>query len=408
MEELATTPLSASLPAAAEELLDGPGRPGSGSFAYAYPGGNRPLPLVPHSASGIDITGLQVIRARKGSLSSMSVPLNRDPGSFGAANMQASSHHRQHSRNLDDPMAPISRAAAVQAIIDGLPASSIPFPGISQRSASSTNPSPVLPSEVFEARARTRSQPETRLPQLRRQSSQSDLDVPSSTLSSVDKSASISSQPNHGLRINTDKGSLAPLSGISTRSTPSTSRSLPPLPNTTASAAGSLISPLPEAQPSDIIHRPFHLLRILHSSMDPESSGSYLTGAIHISSPVWKPSNRAKASSKALAPPKITAQDVKVRCIEALLLHFEIIRKTGSGLFDGPKDGRYGARPGLALGTAGKRVTVIAEEFCGALDGLDEEMDQGYKALMKGGVSVGGWKGKKTGVSKFRSGLDGS
>ncbi len=51
---------------------------------------------------------------------------------------------------------------------------------------------------------------------------------------------------------------------------------------------------------------------------------------------------------------------------------------------------------------------MIAEEFCGALDGLDEEMDQGYKALMKGGVSVGGWKGKKTGVSKFRSGLDGS
>ena len=135
--------------------------------------------------------------------------------------------------------------------------------------------------------------------------------------------------------------------------------------------------------------------------MDPESSGSYLTGALHISPAVWKPSNWAKASTnpnlKPLAPPKIVAQDVKVRCIEALLLHFDIIRQAGAGLLDGTREGRYGVSQNRSGATI--NVRTVAEEFCGALDGLDEEMDLGYKALIKGGVSVGSWKGKKSGVS---------
>ena len=92
------------------------------------------------------------------------------------------------------------------------------------------------------------------------------------------------------------------------------------------------------------------------------------------------------------------AQDVKVRCIETLLPHLETIRQTGSGLLDGPREGRYGSRA-MVSGAAGKRLGVIVEEFCGVLDGLDEEMDGAHKSLVKGGVSVGGWKGKKTGVS---------
>ncbi|WVQ93287.1 hypothetical protein IAU59_000354 [Kwoniella sp. CBS 9459] len=226
-----------------------------------------------------------------------------------------------------------------------------------------------------------------------------------------------------GLRINTDhshgggsSGSgLAPPINIASRS--GSPRSLPPLPDTAvgsnlSTGAGSLISPLPEAQPMEGIHRPFHLLRILHASMDPDSSGSYLTGAIHISSAVWNPSNWSKFPSssghpssqgqgqsgsgggggKLVAPPKIMAQETKVRCIEAWILHFDAVRITGQALLSGPRDK---IRTGNGANEGGK----IAEEFCVALDELDEEMDSSYKSLVKQGVGVGGWKGKKTGGS---------
>ena len=46
-----------------------------------------------------------------------------------------------------------------------------------------------------------------------------------------------------------------------------------------------------------------------------------------------------------------------------------------------------------------KKVEIIADGFCTVLDGLDEEMNHAYKALVKAGVNVGSWKGKKSGVS---------
>ena len=188
--------------------------------------------------------------------------------------------------------------------------------------------------------------------------------------------------------------SLAPPVSISSQSALSTPRSfLNP-----ASTSGSLISPLPENQPAGMIHRPFHLLRLLHRSMDPSSSGSYLTGRLHISPAVWRPAiwPKASAGSKALGPPKIVAQDVKVRIIEALELHLDMVRHAGSTLLDGEREYPAGTEVPADMARAAHRV---AEELCAALDGLDEEMDQSYKMLTKGGVVVGPWKGKRSSVS---------
>lgn len=219
--------------------------------------------------------------------------------------------------------------------------------------------------------------------------------------------ASASSSTSHGngaggLRISTDHGaSLAPPpSGFSTASTP---RSLPiPLPGSSVTV-GSLISPIPESQPREIIHRPFHVLRMLCLSMDPESSGAYLSGTLHLSSAVWKPSNWSKIGPngqviKPLGPPKILAQDVKVRVLESLIMHLEIIKQAGGRLFDGKRQILYnGGTPNGAQ----TMLQAVCEDLCGSLDALDEEMDQCHKLLSKAGVDVGPWKGKgkKTGVS---------
>ncbi|WWD06647.1 hypothetical protein V865_004740 [Kwoniella europaea PYCC6329] len=207
---------------------------------------------------------------------------------------------------------------------------------------------------------------------------------------------------NAGLRIETNQhhqGSLAPPANINLTSRSGAGispRSLPPLPDTalTTNSGGTLISPLPEIQPSEVIHRPFHLLRVLHSSMDPEGSGSYLTGSIHISSSIW---NLTQTGGRnAIGPPKIIAQEVKLRCLESLILHLESVRITGQGLLDGNGQ-RKSIRnsTGLTTSGAGGNGSKLAEEFCLSLDELDEEMDNSHKMLSKAGVGVGGWKGKK-------------
>jgi hypothetical protein len=93
--------------------------------------------------------------------------------------------------------------------------------------------------------------------------------------------------------------------------------------------------------------------------------------------------------------PKIAAQDVKVRIMESLLLHLEIIRHTGAPLLDGPREVGYGV-PGVAAPRmGGQAVAGIGQELLSALDGLEDEMDTVYKSFVKAGVAVGAWKGKK-------------
>ncbi|WVF65637.1 hypothetical protein IAT40_000368 [Kwoniella sp. CBS 6097] len=439
---------------------------------------HRPLPPLPDSAPSMDAMGQPVIKTRKASLSGASVPLRPPSGSGSGLGtflvsptiLQGTISQRRQSRPVSGNMSAALEQMQIQAhqyddhqhqhqhqrsvtqlpIQARDPSSSFPVSS-SNSSIRSTSASSIGTS--IGTRIRAKSQPGNRpsihggdlppvppatlrhkasfssssqlgtgiIPQIQRQSVSpnlgSDGRIPSSS---------------GGLRINTEHAhsqsgeggvgggasGLAPPITIASRT--GSPRSLPPLPDTAvgsilSTGAGSLISPLPESQPMEVIHRPFHLLRIIHSSMDPDSSGSYLTGAIHISSAVWNPTNWSKFPSsghghghghghpssqgqgqgqggngKLIAPAKIMAQETKVRCIEALILHFEAVRFTGQALLSGPRDK---VRTGKGVSEGGK----IAEEFCVALDELDEEMDNTHKSLVKQGVSVGGWKGKKTG-----------
>lgn len=164
----------------------------------------------------------------------------------------------------------------------------------------------------------------------------------------------------------------------------------------TRSISSSLISPVPEPQPSELSHRPFHLLRILQTSMDPHGSGAYLTGSIHISPHVWQANLHTRPNQKR-DPLRLVAQDTKVRCMEALIINLEIVRATGIPLLDGPRELRYGAPlTHIPHPKGGEGVVKWAEDFSQALDALEDEMDQTYKLMMKAGVQVNGWKGKKS------------
>ncbi|OCF40244.1 hypothetical protein I317_05938 [Kwoniella heveanensis CBS 569] len=393
---------------------------------------HRPLPPLPDSAPSLDAgTGQPAIKTRKASLSGASVPLGRT-SSNGSVNdiktflvspttSQGTISQRRQSRPISGNMSAALEQMRSQQNNDHHQQqhqhqrSSTQIP-IQTRDSTSFPPGdrpsihggdlPPVPSATLRHKSSFSSSSQLGngiIPQIQRQSVSPNLVTDGRVASS-----------SAGLRINTDHSHGGGASGlappINIASKAGSPRSLPLLPDTAVGSvlsigAGSLISPLPEFQPMEIIHRPFHLLRIIHASMDPESSGSYLTGAIHISSAVWNPTNWSKSSSfggqnhsgqgvngKIIAPPKILAQDTKVRCIEALILHFEAVRITGQALLSGPRDK---IRTGAGASEGGK----IAEEFCVALDELDEEMDSTHKALVKQGVGVGGWKGKKTGGS---------
>lgn len=382
METLSQTPLDSVSPTPQRRLSNSmsgsmyqqPSSPGSSRLSSG-PIFTRPLPPVPHSAPILDGTGQPVLLPRKASLQVTPGSLVND-----STNQGTISQRRQ------------SKLPAVE--------STIPFPGSPESNSSVQSPSSSA------MRTRARSQPGQRAPE---------GDVPPLPPPGVRKKTSFPPNQRAGshLRVQTDTSSLAPPVSLYSHSAASTTRSLPPLPDTAAyPSSGNLISPLPESQPADHIHRPFHLLRILYASMDPESSGSYLTGAIHISSAVWKASNWTKSSSnsngpagkgrEALAPPKILAQDVKVRVIEALLLHFEVIRQVGAALLDGPRNARYGPTSGSQPPPrqGDRYVSTKAEELVHAFEGLEEEMEASYKVLVKSGVGFGSWKGKKSGVSR--------
>lgn len=204
---------------------------------------------------------------------------------------------------------------------------------------------------------------------------------------------------------------LAPPSAQSANFSLSSPRSCLPSQQVLSASTGSLLSPLPEAQPTALVRRPFHLLRTLLQSMDPASPGAYLTGTVHISSAVWKPAQWAKTgasavpnSQRALGPPKIQAQDVKVRVIEGLVGQYEAVRLAGAPLLLGEREGARGSK-GTGAGAGAGRVQHTAEQMCVALEEGEAEMEAGWKMLSKAGVVVGGWKGKKSSVSCRASGV---
>ena len=189
-------------------------------------------------------------------------------------------------------------------------------------------------------------------------------------------------------------GSSTPHSGL--LGPPSATKSFSGSAYSAQSTSGSLISPLPEVQPGAVSHRPLHILRTLRQSMT--GSGAYLTGTLHVSSAMWQSNGFAQTK---LPGPKIQAQDTKVRCMEALLLHLEIVRATGMPLLSGERIGFYGRAKTDAQKIAGRSGSAAppgaVEEFAKALEGFEDEMDGCCKALQKQGVSMGAWKGRKTG-----------
>jgi len=261
------------------------------------------------------------------------------------------------------------------------PSSAIFPSGPSGRSISTTASSP----QGHTPRTRSKSQPGTR-PDLFRNITDANQAPP---LPAIPRNVS-AQYPTRNLAVHTN--GLAPPQVISTTtaSPHSTSRSI----------SSSLMSPIPEAQPLESAHRPFHLLRLLQASMDPNGPGAYLTGAIHVSPHIWQTSIHTRGNTKNQF--RILAQDIKVRCMESLIINLEIVRATGIPLIDGPRELKYGAPlTHVPPPRAGDGLGKIAEEFVQALDALEDEMDQSYKLLFKAGVAVGGWKGKKSGSVRF-------
>jgi hypothetical protein len=138
--------------------------------------------------------------------------------------------------------------------------------------------------------------------------------------------------------------------------------------------------------------------------MDADGPGAYLTGAIHIPSAVWNPSAYTKEGTR-LPGPRIVAQEVKIRIIDQLLLHLEIIRHTGALLLEGPREVNFAVAGVAAPRVGAKRCMDIGDEFVKVLEAFEEEMDGVYKSLIKGGVVLDVWKGKKgSNVSYTHSG----
>jgi len=210
--------------------------------------------------------------------------------------------------------------------------------------------------------------------------------------------------------------SLSSTSGqghYSLRARPDSSANLiPPLPSSanssirshntlTRTSSGGLISPVPEPQPSEIIHRSFHLLRLICISMDATSSGAYLTAHIHISPAVWQPTQWARSSSKSLGPPRIAAQDVKYRVLETMSFHLDNIARAAGTMLEGEKMQRSSnTRP---TGVNRNVAVAMAEDLVKNLDAMDEDMDTSWRTLNKAGVTVQPWKeksNKRAGVSQ--------
>ena len=410
MEVLARTPHVAQQPrqhplVAAQLSPRRESMPGHGNLSVDDR--DRPLPPLPNSAPVVDQAGRVVSGSHNRQASSSS--LTGQPPSASILvdpNVrQATIAQRRTSRGVDGVPLRSAAAASASSYIDGLPgsANTQPFP---HQPHSSAGPSSAA-SSVHTPRKRTRSQPGSA-------SGRMSMDeVPplphtirhrTSFTSSLTGRVSSQSSLGHsnGLRINTDhSSSLVPPLHTSSRSSMRSHSTL------TRSPSGTLISPVPEPQPPEIVHRSFHLLRLICKSMDPMSTGAYLTASIHISPAVWQPSAWSKPNGKLVNPPRIVPQDVKFRVLETMCFHLDLINKNARDLIDGDRAYAHGRRiPGSPdeVERTRKQAEVLGKELAKSLGALDEDMTVGYKSLMKAGVPVGSWKekggGKKAGVSR--------
>ncbi|WWC73193.1 uncharacterized protein I206_107159 [Kwoniella pini CBS 10737] len=384
---------------------------------------DRPLPPLPGSAS-LDHNGQLIITARTASLSGASKPLP-SPSTLlvSPTTTQGTISQRRQSQPLSGTLTTVvDQQLSQQQPIASSSAFPISSSGSSIRSISQSSGNRVRAKSqpgqrpiIDQGQTTGSSVPPVPQNQLKHKSSFSSSSQLGTGISPQISRQSVAIQSN-GLRIETNNGyeqsqSLAPPAHISNsyRSGIGISpRSLPPLPDTAITSTsfgggggGSLMSPVPENQPSESLHRPFHLLRILYNSMNPEIGGSYLTGSIHISSSIWNNQNLKSFSSsgnKNLIPPlKIIAQEIKIKVLEGLILNFENIRITGQILLSNNQSSIKNPKRTTSSINNTSTINGGAEDFCLSLDEFDEEMDNIHKILSKNGIGVGSWKGKKQG-----------
>lgn len=153
----------------------------------------------------------------------------------------------------------------------------------------------------------------------------------------------------------------------------------------------------PDPQPAEIIHRPFHVLRLLSASMDASGTGAYITSSIHVDPGMWRAGNlRSGGMSKSGSGAKVVGIEAKTRVCEALVGHLEAIKSVGAVFLDGQREERHGIDVSSRLTKVQiDQIARVGDEFGGLLDGLDDELDSTYKALSgKGVISSGAWNGK--------------
>ena len=78
-----------------------------------------------------------------------------------------------------------------------------------------------------------------------------------------------------------------------------------------------------------------------------------------------------------------------------MLLHLEIIRHTGALLLEGPREVNFAVASVAPPRVGSKKCRDTGDEFVKVLEAFEEEMDGVYKSLLKGGVVLDAWKGKK-------------
>jgi hypothetical protein len=140
-------------------------------------------------------------------------------------------------------------------------------------------------------------------------------------------------------------------------------------------------------------------------SMDPLSTGAYLTSHVHISPGVWQSSAFVRAGQKSASLPKIVAQEVKMRVLTTMCFHLDIIRSVGAPLLEGTRDYAYGKEAPDVDPAGTHRVVSAGDELCRVLDAMDEDMMSAHKMLVKQGVQVNSWKekSKRQSVSRWNS-----
>jgi hypothetical protein len=158
-----------------------------------------------------------------------------------------------------------------------------------------------------------------------------------------------------------------------------------------------LYSPQPQPAPQDILHRPFHLLRLTRLSM--YGKGAYLTRKLFVSSDVW-----SQGGSKVLH------LDTKIQVLHALSNHLEAIASVSASLLPEGSEAVYsselggGETPKSAMKMSPSPAQV-GVEFVKILDDFESTMEVGRTTLEKKVGSLGPMKPKARGAVSLRDAL---